>query len=326
MSEIPAGSRYVAMGSSFGAGPGIAPRAPGSPRRACRSASNYAHLVARDLGLDLHDVTYSGATTADILRPSARGQPAQLDAVTRATRLVTLTAGGNDVGYLPRLTLASLPWPLRMLPRARAQVAGFGDPAATDERFASLGRNLQAIARGVADRAPDCRILFVDYLTILPPGRRWPSDLAPPGPRPAGGAVPAAGACPAPPPPGVSRGRSSSRGCLPRLTASRDEGAQAAAGPQRVRYGRRAQPVVGFEPAGEARRVPDRGRRGPQACRPIGIGHQVPPSAAVTVIARAHGASLPRRAALGRAAGHRGHPQVRPPGAAAGRRRSSVSA
>ena len=151
------------------AGPGIAPRAAGSPRRAGRSASNYAHLVARDLGLDLHDVTYSGATTEDILRSSAGGQPAQLDAVTRATRLVTLTAGGNDVGYLPRLTRASLPWPLRVLPRARAQVAGFGDPAATDERFASLGRNLQAIARGVADRAPDCRILFVDYLTILPP-------------------------------------------------------------------------------------------------------------------------------------------------------------
>ena len=60
MSEIPAGSRYVAMGSSFGAGPGIPLRAPGSPRRAGRSASNYAHLVARDLGLDLHDVTYSG--------------------------------------------------------------------------------------------------------------------------------------------------------------------------------------------------------------------------------------------------------------------------
>jgi len=179
MSEIPAGSRYVAMGSSFGAGPGIPPRAPGSPRRAGRSVSNYAHLVARDLGLDLYDVTYSGATTGDILRPSARGQPAQLDAVTRATRLVTLTAGGNDVGYLPRLTLASLPWPLRVLPRARAQVAGFGDPAATDERFASLRRNLQAIARGVADRAPDCRILFVDYLTILPPAGAGPATPPP---------------------------------------------------------------------------------------------------------------------------------------------------
>jgi len=125
MASIPAGSQYVAMGSSFGAGPGLTPRAPGSPRRAGRSASNYAHLVARALGLDLRDVTYSGATTDDILRASARGLPAQLDAVTPATRLVTLTGGGNDVGYLPRLTLASLPWPLRILPKARAQIAGY---------------------------------------------------------------------------------------------------------------------------------------------------------------------------------------------------------
>jgi lysophospholipase L1-like esterase len=180
MALIPAGSQYVAMGSSFGAGPGLTPRAPGSPRRAGRSASNYAHLVARALALNLHDVTYSGATTDDILRTSARGQPAQLDAVTAATRLVTLTGGGNDVGYLPRLTLASLPWPLRTLPKARAQIAGFGDPAATDERFAGVGRNLQAIVRGVRDRAPAARVLFVDYLTILPPG-----DLAAPPP-PAG--------------------------------------------------------------------------------------------------------------------------------------------
>ncbi len=179
MADIPAGSRYVAMGSSFGAGPGIPPRAPGSPRRAGRSASNYAHLVARSLGLDLHDVTYSGATTDDIIRPSARGQAAQLDAVTPGTRLVTLTAGGNDVGYLPRLTLASLPWPLRHLPRVRAQAGSFGDPAATGERFAGLRPNLQAIARGVADRAPGCRVLFVDYLTILPP------DDGHPGPPPA---------------------------------------------------------------------------------------------------------------------------------------------
>jgi hypothetical protein len=68
---IPKGSRYVAMGSSFAAGPGITPRASASPRRAGRSAGNYAHLVARALGLELRDVTYSGATTSDILRPSA---------------------------------------------------------------------------------------------------------------------------------------------------------------------------------------------------------------------------------------------------------------
>lgn len=65
---------------------GAAPRVPGSPRRAGRSASNYAHLVAGAIKLDLHDVTFSGATTSDILRPSATGQPAQLDAI-----LATLT-------------------------------------------------------------------------------------------------------------------------------------------------------------------------------------------------------------------------------------------
>ena len=195
MAPIPAGSQYVAMGSSFGAGPGLTPRAPGSPRRAGRSASNYAHLVARALALDLRDVTYSGATTDDILQPSARGQAAQLDAVTLATRLVTLTGGGNDVGYLPRLTLASLPGPLPALPKVRARIAGFGDPAATDERFAGLGRNLQAIARGVRDRAPACRVLFVDYLTILPPEGGHPGPPPPPGimpPKP-----------PPPPPPSI---------------------------------------------------------------------------------------------------------------------------
>jgi|SRR5271170_948896 len=169
MPSIPAGSRYVAMGSSFAAGPGIPVRAPASPRAAGRSSGNYAHLVAGALGLDLRDVTYSGATTSDILEPSASGQPAQLDAVTPDTRLVTITAGGNDLGYLPRLTLASLPWPLRVLPRVKARVAGFGDPDATDERFAQLERSLATIGRRLRERAPACRVLFIDYLTILPP-------------------------------------------------------------------------------------------------------------------------------------------------------------
>ena len=61
------------MGSSFGAGPGLPKRAPGSPRRAGgRSTANYAHLVAAALDLDLHDVTFSGATTGDLLSPGGR--------------------------------------------------------------------------------------------------------------------------------------------------------------------------------------------------------------------------------------------------------------
>jgi lysophospholipase L1-like esterase len=176
---IRAGGRYVAMGSSFAAGPGLPSRVPGSPRRAGRSTGNYAHLVARALGLDLHDVTFSGATTSDILGPAPGGRAAQLDAVTPETSLVTITAGGNDVGFVPRLTLASLPWPLRMLPPVTARVNALGETGATDERFEQLERNLAAIAGRLRDRAPAGRVLVVDYLSILPP-----DGLAPPSPPP----------------------------------------------------------------------------------------------------------------------------------------------
>jgi lysophospholipase L1-like esterase len=180
---IPPGSHYVAMGSSFAAGPGLPTRVPGSPRRAGRSRGNYAHLVAHALKLDLHDVTFSGATTSDLLSPSAVGQAAQLDAVTSSTRLITITAGGNDVGYLPRLTLTSLPWPLRALPRVEARASGLGDSDATNERFAVLEQNLMELERRLRHIAPDCRVVLVDYLTILPPhgqdiGGRPPAAIA----------------------------------------------------------------------------------------------------------------------------------------------------
>jgi|SRR5579871_296636 len=160
--SIAAGSRYVAIGSSFAAGPGVPSRVPGSPLLAGRSSGNYAHLVAAALGLDLDDVSYSGATTADILRT-------QLDAVTATTSLVTITAGGNDVGFLGRLTLASLPRLLRTLPPIAARIASFGDPGAVEGRFAQLASNLATIADRLRRQAPACRVLAVDYLTILPP-------------------------------------------------------------------------------------------------------------------------------------------------------------
>jgi hypothetical protein len=42
------------------------------------------------MGLDLHDVTYSGSATSDIMQSCTVGQPAQLDTVTPATRPVSI--------------------------------------------------------------------------------------------------------------------------------------------------------------------------------------------------------------------------------------------
>jgi hypothetical protein len=93
----------------------------------------------------------------------------QVDAVTAATVLATITCGGNDVGYVPRLVLSSLPHPIRDLPSVRRRAGTFADPHLTEERFAELAANLARIAAEVRRRAPRCRLIFVDYLTLVPP-------------------------------------------------------------------------------------------------------------------------------------------------------------
>ncbi|AEV71881.1 hypothetical protein MycrhN_1258 [Mycolicibacterium rhodesiae NBB3] len=174
--------RYVALGSSMAAGPGILPRAEGAPFFAGRSARNYPHLVAERLGLDLVDVTYSGATTANVLTDPQPGAPAQIDALDGTEDLVTVTIGGNDVGYVPLLFAAGLPQFVRRVPLLGDRVTGQLDPAARDRALADVGRSLTNVGRTVRQRAPGARVLFVDYLTLLPPDGAAPplseSDVA----------------------------------------------------------------------------------------------------------------------------------------------------
>lgn len=161
--------RYVALGSSMAAGPGIRPRAPGSPRAAGRSARNYPHLVAEALGFDLVDVTFSGATTANVLTESQRGAPPQVEALDGTETLVTVTIGGNDVGYVPMLFAAGLPRTARAVPFLGAKLRDMLDPAARQQALADVGGSLVEVGRTLRRRAPRATVLFVDYLTFLPP-------------------------------------------------------------------------------------------------------------------------------------------------------------
>jgi hypothetical protein len=167
---------YVALGSSMAAGPGIRPRAPGSPRRAGRSARNYAHLAADALGVELADVTYSGATTEHILAASQNGAPPQLTALDRpGVALVSITIGGNDVGYVPLLMAAALPGVVRRIPAVRALL----DPDAREQALAGVGAKLRAVGQAVRARAPQAQVCFVDYLTLLPPAGVPTGSLSP---------------------------------------------------------------------------------------------------------------------------------------------------
>jgi lysophospholipase L1-like esterase len=162
-------SRYVALGSSMAAGPGIRPSADGAPFRAGRSARNYAHLVAEKLGLDLVDVTYSGATTANVLTESKNGVPPQVDALDGSEDLVTVTIGGNDVGYVPLLMAAGLPRLIRSVPLVGGHVRELLDPTARDRALVEVTESLKEVGRTLRARSPRAKVLFVDYLTLLPP-------------------------------------------------------------------------------------------------------------------------------------------------------------
>jgi lysophospholipase L1-like esterase len=170
--------RYVAIGSSVAAGPGIKPRAPGAPTMAGRSAVNYPHLVAARLGYHLVDVTYSGATTANVLTDAQNGAPPQLDALDGSEALVTVTIGGNDAGYVPMLMAAGLPKWVKALPAVGRAVREQLDPELRERALAQAAAGLKAVGRELRARAPMARVLFVDYVTLLPPQGTPASPLA----------------------------------------------------------------------------------------------------------------------------------------------------
>jgi lysophospholipase L1-like esterase len=159
------GGRYVAMGSSFAAGPGIPEYYEATPAPCYRSTQNYAHQLAARLELALTDVSCSGATTAHLTGP--RGNiPPQLDALTPDTRLVTITIGGNDLGYIGGLSAASC----LGLQKETGVDGNCSPPAAfpAELTFDNLAQRMDDIAKEVRRRAPEAQLVLVDYLAVLP--------------------------------------------------------------------------------------------------------------------------------------------------------------
>lgn len=111
-SELPPVS-YVAMGDSFSSGEGNPPFEYGTDtggtneNRCHRSPQAYPRLLQSDSSLELGPTAFvacSGATTADVLYGgSGEGnwsEGPQVDALSEDTEIVTITIGGNDVGFV----------------------------------------------------------------------------------------------------------------------------------------------------------------------------------------------------------------------------------
>lgn len=99
---------YVAMGDSFSSGEGVTPFIAGTDKsapdenRCHRSEDAYPLLLEEDPDLNLNLTAFvacSGATTSNIAGTGQWNEQRQLSALSASTDVVTITIGGNNVGF-----------------------------------------------------------------------------------------------------------------------------------------------------------------------------------------------------------------------------------
>jgi hypothetical protein len=162
----------VALGDSFAAGNLIPSSPSGTPAGCLRSSHDYGADVAAALRITRYvDATCTGASTKSMTEPEpvALGTNApQFSSLASGDSVVTLTIGGDDIGFLGILETC-----------AKLSLTGlFGDPCerhytagGTDHLMAAINATapkVAAVLRGVHARAPGARVLLVGYPDILP--------------------------------------------------------------------------------------------------------------------------------------------------------------
>ena len=158
---------YVALGSSYAAGAGLGPRQAGSPILCSRSNEGYPPRVAQALGLRLVDMTCSGSVTKHLLTGGQFFQDAQIRTLGPQTQLVTITVGGNDIGFVRDLYLLAARRSDTML-GGMVRKLWSGPPSADQRDYGKLERDLIALIRTIRTRSPFAKVIIATYPTVLP--------------------------------------------------------------------------------------------------------------------------------------------------------------
>jgi lysophospholipase L1-like esterase len=163
-----AAERYVGLGDSFAAGPLIPLQI--RPFGCLKSNNNFAHMVQRAKRFaEFRDASCSGAETEDMTQTqnvSPGPNPPQFDSLSADTVAVTVTIGGNDIGFSGIAEDCFSPTPDSGSPCKDQYTAGGEDEIS--RRIAETGPKVDAVLDGILARSPQAKVFVVNYSALFP--------------------------------------------------------------------------------------------------------------------------------------------------------------
>ncbi len=145
--------RYVSLGDSYSAGGGLA----GGVEPCGRAPGAYPSLVAQRAGLTGSFHACNGAKTDHVLdREQHLGQGRQIDSLTAGADVITLSIGGNDIGFGPVISDCVL-----------GQQSCVRFDGRVTAALAALGPRLTGLYAEVRERAPAADILVLGYPRLV---------------------------------------------------------------------------------------------------------------------------------------------------------------
>jgi lysophospholipase L1-like esterase len=170
VSDLRDAKRLLALGDSYSSGEGAGhyePDTETSNNTCHRSRSAWPTLVADQRGLKeiRPSLACSGATVTDVLSGRLRGQAertqSQIGRISGGPDLITITIGGNDLGFRKVLENCIAVNCVKTYHRKSGDIL--------DRKIDDLALRLPAVYRAIQAAALNARIVVVDYPRLFPP-------------------------------------------------------------------------------------------------------------------------------------------------------------
>jgi len=162
-----ASANYVSLGDSYTAGP-LIPN-PLLPLGCLKSSNNYSHLAAPSIGLTLKDPSCSGATTVHMTQPQNVDpdgpNPPQFNSLSAATTVVSITIGGNDIGF-SGIVESCITYNPFSSPCKNKYASGGKDQIS--EKITATAPKIAAVLQGIKAKAPSSKTYVLNYPAIFP--------------------------------------------------------------------------------------------------------------------------------------------------------------